>query len=252
MSTLSWLRPTAFYNELVPSELALKLIDAIGLDCDVLMLAARAGSHNHNPYHNTLHELQHVYWSNACFLNSRHSKSCQKLEASFSSKSLMWEESVKTLCLASMFHDHNHSGGNQNDQINIDRAVKFVKSHFVDLPRDTERLIRVTQFTNGTFTHPPTDYLEECMRDADLMSIYSREGRRLLFGLFEELGGKSLDKMTDQEVGNAIKRNREFLKSAEMYTDFGRMMKNEHLEKALTKFEDQLAKFVAVQRYEQD
>lgn len=227
MTTLSWLRPTAFHNELVPSELALKLIEQLGLDVSTIMLLMRSGSHNCNPYHNTLHELQHAYWSNACFVNA----------AASLKENLFVKRAECSLLLASLFHDHNHSGGRHSDRVNIDRAIRFVETNFRE-DESLESLITTTEFFNGTFTHPPTNLLEHCMRDADLMSIYTREGRRLLWGLIEEINNKRMKDMTEQEITNALKRNRDFLKSAEMYTEFGRVMKSDHLDTCLIEFEE--------------
>jgi hypothetical protein len=238
MSYRSWVRPSAYFNELVPSEIALKLIDTLSFNVDAVMLMVRSGSHNHNPYHNTLHELQHVYWSYSCFMNSRNSASYHKLASVLSAKNQNDRYACCTLVMASLFHDHNHSGGKHSDMVNIERAIKFARTYLDDAYPEVDRLIRVTEFLNGTFPHPPTDLLEECMRDADLMSIYSREGRRLLWGLLEEISGKRLENMTDNELSNALKRNRDFLKNAEMYTEFGRVMKNEHLDAALIDFEN--------------
>jgi hypothetical protein len=220
-----FLRAAPYSGELVPSQLGLTLVEHyFGLD--EVMHLAQSGSHNLNPYHNLVHELQHVFWSNACAANSNGPGED--------------ECAHRDLALASLFHDHNHSGGARLDSVNILRAVEFVKVHFPTVTLkacDVIGLIEVTEFLDGKWTHEPKTFEEKCMRDADLMSIYTREGRRLLVGLMEELGTPITHHMKKDEITDLLFRHAEFLWKAEMFTSFGKQIKADHLERSLKDFE---------------
>jgi hypothetical protein len=73
------------------------------------------------------------------------------------------------------------------------------------------------------------------MRDADLMSIYSEEGRQLLLGLSTEFG-RPISGMTTHERQDFIEANAAFLRDAQMYTWYGRRIKDLHLESCLREF----------------
>jgi transcription termination factor NusB len=200
---------------------------------------ARSGYHDANPYHNLEHELQHVYWSHACAVNDPGMVSVERLLV----------EQLPNLAVASLFHDHNHSGGKLSDKENIAQAVKIVpmviemNDNLISPSlsgRTIARLIECTQY-NGKdgFEREPMDLAEKCMRDADLMSIYSDEGRDLLIGLYTELG-MPLDQMKTSELQVALEKNAEFLRNATMYTNYGQKMKEYHLENALKYFAQQV------------
>lgn len=211
-------------QEIIPSQMALEIIDQVLAMPDRMLLLARSGSHEQNPYHNTVHELQHVYWSWACFINSVPDQN-ERVEA------------IHDITMASLFHDHNHSGGRSTDLINVTRAVNFATRQ-LDAADRVIQLIEVTTFDKGTFPIAPQTYGQKCMRDADLMSIYSDEGRRLLKGLFQEVYGKSLAEMTEDDLRKAVSSNENFLFAQDMFTLHGRRMRDEHLLPALKKFEE--------------
>jgi hypothetical protein len=211
--------------EVTPSEQAyIVLENVLTFSRDKLLLLAQSGSHNLNPYHNTLHELQNLYYSWACYVNQ-----------SAGDRS---GPGVQDLVQAALFHDHNHSGGFfSDDRKNIARAVEFAERE-LSLKSPVLRIIECTQFVDGKFPIEPTNLAERCIRDADLMTIYSQEGFRLTLGLFEEMSGKPISKFTEGELMSAIKRTEEFLMAQTMYTDHGNRMRDEHLVRQLRKFGD--------------
>lgn len=210
--------------EVYPSQEAVKIIESLYPSMhDRMLLMARSGSHNFNKYHNTLHELQHVYYAWSCYVN----------EASVDQKE---GQTASDLVMASLFHDHNHSGGMVTDDKNIERATTFLKREW-NVKDPILNLIRVTQFTNGQFPIGPETLAEQCMRDADLMTIYSREGQRLVIGLFEEMSKKNFGEFTEDEVLEMLSKNENFLWKHEMFTEHGTRMKNEHLLHAIRRFE---------------
>lgn len=224
------MRNGPFRAEVTPSEEALKILDnGIVLFWiqrpEELFLLARSGSHNRNKYHNVLHELQHVYWAWSCLCNAGVSEIVNR------------RETTEELVIASLFHDHNHSGGALPDSQNIERALNFVAKNFPENPRIGD-LIRVTQFDGKGFPFEPETFAQKCMRDADLCAIYSQEGHRLLLGLFEEMARKRLCEFSEEEMRTAISKSENFLWEREMYTEHGKRMKDDHLASALRVFED--------------
>lgn len=212
-------------TEVTPSEQALTILERVvqTINTERLMLLANSGTHNLNPYHNTLHELQNTYYSFSCFVNESGGKDSGP--------------TVSDLVLGSLFHDHNHSGGILRDNQNVERAMEFVGRE-LNLKEPVLRIIAVTEFSDNKFPIEPTNLAERCIRDADLMTIYSQEGFRLMLGLFEEMSGKPLRKFTEAEVNSALKRTAEFLTAQQMFTDHGKRMRDEHLFGQLRKFYD--------------
>ncbi len=210
--------------EITPSEQALAILESVlTFKHDQLLLLANSGSHNLNPYHNTLHELQNVYYSWSCYANE-------------SSGDRTGPE-IPELLQASLFHDHNHSGGVLRDDRNVERAVEFAQRQVL-LQQPALRIIEVTQFVDGKFPVDPTNLAERCIRDADLMTIYSQEGFRLMIGLFEEVRRKPLSQLGEGELRDILSLNESFLQAQTMYTDHGNRMRDEHLISQLRKFAD--------------
>jgi hypothetical protein len=108
----------------------------------------------------------------------------------------------------------------------------------LNLKEPVLRIIECTQFVEGEFPIEPTNLAEKCIRDADLMTIYSNEGFRLMLGLFEEMSKKPLSRFSEAEVTAAIEKTGDFLTAQTMYTDHGNRMRNEHLGGQLRQFED--------------
>jgi hypothetical protein len=208
--------------DVVPSEQALKILESTvpNISLDRLMLLANSGTHTLNPYHNVIHELQNVYYSFSCFVNT---------SALIDSGPL-----IADLVQASLFHDHNHSGGILSDDRNVERAIEFTERE-LRLKEPVLNIIRCTQFVDGKFHIDPTNLAERCIRDADLMTIYSQEGFRLMIGLFEEMSKKTLSKFTEEEVRKSLSATGNFLFAQTMYTDHGNRMRDEHLDGQLVK-----------------
>lgn len=202
----------------------------------MLIRAARAGLHRLNLYHNLEHEFSVVYFAHCCAVHQ------QDMSAS----------SINELMIAAMFHDHNHSGGKTNDAANIQRATSFVQSPYfqsclpltslggkVDDQYPIDRIVEMiecTEFSGNPelpFHVTPLTNAQKCLRDADLMSIYSPYGEQIIEMLWREMG-HDISKMTDSNaILNLFENNSAFLRNATMYTSYGRMMKDFHLEKRI-------------------
>jgi len=212
-----------------PVNEALGYIDVLGLSSFVPH--AKVGLHIYCPYHCLTHELLVVYHAlQAYFYEFGRSKlvDARRMEARY-------------LALASLFHDHDHSGGKTLDVQNIKRAQVQISKIAPDLDtkHTVNNLIAKTEFTNGKFVHAPTTFIERCLRDADLCMIYTNEGRKLLMELPREIdGGPSLYRRGIKERTEWFAKNRAFLESCEMFTEYGQLMKEFHLERACQDFED--------------
>lgn len=191
-------------------------------DSQRLISLSKSGSHIINPYHNLYHELGCVYWAHACLVNS--------------AQTAITDDLI-TVSIAALFHDHNHSGGRHSDQVNVIRALRFVNRRLRSIfsPVRVESvgaIIRCTEFTDGKFPCEPKTLAQQCMRDADLMSIYSPEGRQLLIGLAHEL---NVDLVVEER--KFLDGNTRFLNSATMYTEYGEYMKSTFLKDSLDRLE---------------
>jgi hypothetical protein len=196
---------------------------------ETLATLMSSGTHVLNAYHNLHHEFGVVYWAHACAMNSnKHLK----------------DGDMGALILGAAFHDHNHSGMRRPDKENVKRAIRFLSQVQLqtgidhETIRRAEGVIRCTEFTDGKFPVKPSNFIKKCMRDADLMAIYSAEGRQLLFGLGHEMGRNLIN---DHE--QFLEGSREFLMKAEMYTEFGNYVKDLYLEDCLLLLAHDLEKY---------
>ena len=134
-----------------------------------------------------------------------------------------------TLVLACLFHDFDHSGGKPSDRENIDRAIAglrwFASTGLGQKISDrgikfteVEALIRVTEFP---FIHEPTNSLERCIRDADVLYSFST------VGVAHVVGGlrKEIAVMTGNMIELAfVEKQREFVNGLHLYTEPGRYL----------------------------
>jgi hypothetical protein len=229
-----------------PSRLGRELINQYfpGWKAVQLLSLAQSGFHKLNPYHNLDHELAVVYYSNACYVNEAGATGETSLSADPSLRK-------RELAIAALFHDHNHSGGRTNDLLNVKRAIDFINSdEFRRVisdgysPARIEATISCTTFHEGVFTYVPRSFVQKCIRDADLMSIYTEEGRTLLVGLFKEMGTNLLSLDSDA-ITKKLEANYQFLDKAKMYTQYGEYMKSFFLRDACDKFAQQVKSYVA-------
>lgn len=140
------------------------------------------------PYHNFRH-MTHVLWlcHDAC---------------GFYAKELTPRQ-MRTLLIAALFHDFDHSGLFGNDDLNIERAVRGLKKHL--LPRDVgefaamETLIRATQYP-PTISGEDLSLAAQILCDADVSQAFSAAWiQQVIFGLSGEWGNTPLDALRAQE-----------------------------------------------------
>lgn len=205
---------------------------------DLLQYCAQ-GTHVENPYHNLEHELTVAYHASAAF-------------------TLIGEQSIYSnewnmLIAAAVLHDHNHSGGVLQDKQNIMRVrdaldTRTLQALLESLNIDpftgaacsqakVRKLIETTEYdaVNKHFPVVPQSLAAQCLRDADLCSIYTEEGRELLLGLGAEIYKQpSFNHLDETQCTQFYKGNVIFLHTAKMFTDYGQTLKSEQLSRALS------------------
>jgi hypothetical protein len=154
----------------------------------------------HLPYHNFRHML-HTLW--LCY------------DASLYYRDIMGPRGVRDLLIAALFHDFDHSGRLGNDDLNIEAAIRGLRTHI--LPEDKghlpniERLIRATEYPYTVPTNELT-LLGQILRDADLCQTLSPVWlQQVVFGLAAEWGKTPLEVLKAQEP---------FLKSISFHTEW--------------------------------
>lgn len=168
---------------------------------------------NDAPYHNKYHTFCMV---NNCYEGSYHLR--------------LSPSEVKALVVAALFHDFDHSAGNQSDGVNITKALaglkvaqRFAESRGLGLNQAEYKLvteaIKVTQYP---FTVEPTTITEKIIRDADLMQPYETD-KEVLFKQYKGLK-QEIELSRNMTISNAefgIK-NKEFLDGITWYTPWAR------------------------------
>lgn len=141
-----------------------------------------------HPYHNFRH-MFHVFWLVH--------EACQFYE------DVLTPRQMRNALIAALFHDYNHSGMNGDDDLNIERALRGLRRHVLEVDRaqlpDIETIVRATQFPNVTSAEQ-LDLCSLILRDADLSQAFSVAWiQQVVFGLAAEWGKKPIDVLKMQE-----------------------------------------------------
>jgi hypothetical protein len=133
------------------------------------------------------------------------------------------QKDEKEMLLAALFHDVNHSGGKQTDDINVINAKKtvhnFFHKHKIDV--DAHEVCRIIDATQYPYVIEPEDMdlKQQIIRDADLMQVFEYNWiQQNMMGLCSEMG-ITMDKM--------IPGQREFLMKAQFNTNWGLFWKEQ-------------------------
>ena len=151
----------------------------------------------HMPYHNFRH-MTHVLWE------------------AYDGAVHMGLDPVKMriILIAALMHDYDHTGIKNDDQVNIDRAVRALDKYALEKDRqyliEIRDAIRATKYpyTDEEFT---TDQL--ILRDADQSQTFSLVWMQSLGGLSKEMGMSFRDILSMQ---------RPFLSGLKFHTAWGR------------------------------
>ncbi|QRE00072.1 hypothetical protein [Burkholderia phage BCSR5] len=192
------------------------------------------GVHCANPYHNVGHMMLVAFHAISAFMHGP--------KEQFSLRT------SNNLMVAALMHDFNHSGGVTSDERNIDSAVTFVREYMPRYLTNSARsdydvetvvdLIKCTWFDGKQFPVEPVTYSQKCLRDADLMMLYTPAGRQVLIGLYEEMNRKRMDCATVEQLQAFVDGVYTFQVTAELFTEYARDMRRFQLTRALRAFVD--------------
>ena len=119
--------------------------------------------------------------------------------------------------MAALFHDVNHSGGKETDDVNVITAKKTVHNfcHKYNIDIDAHEVCRIIDATQYPYILEPEelDLKQQIIRDADLMQVFEYNWiQQNMMGLCSEMG-VTMDKM--------IPGQRDFLMKAQFNTNWG-------------------------------
>jgi 5'-deoxynucleotidase YfbR-like HD superfamily hydrolase len=164
------------------------------------------------PYHNTSHMLYMAWLADEFF--QAHSSEAQSTC------------NERAMIVAALFHDFDHSGGNEPDSVNIDRAVAAWHTAYEKLqpkymdPRLVEMFIRVTQYP---YVGEAKTLEAKCLRDADLLyTTVMGNPHIVLRDLKAELEIQLKKEITKEEAAESYK---EFIRKAELNTEIGKIIR---------------------------
>lgn len=186
-------------------------------------------SSNNLPYHNLNHLLTVVKYVNGALIHYDYPE----------------DEKRDIILLAALFHDVNHSGGKETDDINVRNSIaaaaKFLSTQYSDEELNEggdQRLIAEIKLVGNLLNATQYPYVidkedltleQGIIRDADLMQVFEYNWvHQNIMGLANEL---NLD--FDKFIGG----QRAFLEGAEFNTEYGIMMKNKHWDNVMSQFE---------------
>lgn len=110
---------------------------------------------------------------------------------------------MRSLLIAALFHDFDHTGKAGSDAVNISRAIaalhKYASTEDLDALPDIEHLIQVTEYPY-TIPSSELDLPGLIIRDADMLQAFDPAWiQQVIFGLAEEWGKSPLEILTMQE-----------------------------------------------------
>jgi hypothetical protein len=129
--------------------------------------------------------------------------------------------STRELLIAAMFHDFNHSGGEQLDSVNISRALTGVSTFFKEFcgtgyPHLIHICIKCTEYP---FVVEPCTIEQRIIRDADLMQFrYPNWQHMYEANLKREIEVKIGHPIPDEDM---LKGQSKFWADVVFYTDWG-------------------------------
>lgn len=139
------------------------------------------------PYHNFRH-MFHVLW--LCY------NACHYYQGELS------QREMRSLLVAALFHDFNHSGMMGDDDLNIARSIRALKKFVV--AEDSEHLegiVAIIEATQYPYTVPSEELplCSQIIRDADLSQAFSVAWiQQVIFGLAAEWRTKPIEVLRAQ------------------------------------------------------
>lgn len=150
------------------------------------------------PYHNMDHLVM-------VFNNSYSASEYYKLDE------ILGESTTKELCVASLFHDSNHSGGELSDPENVSNSIKLFDEFWeeynngelsnddLEFQKNVHNIILATEYPHRDMD---LNIQQKIIRDADMMSFNQNNHLySVIFGLSEEFKSESLiDQIQNQTI----------------------------------------------------
>lgn len=144
------------------------------------------------------------------------------------------------LLFASLLHDYDHSGGTEDDSVNIERALigleQCVKECPLELPQgllhDASVAIRSTEYP---YTCLPANITERILRDADVLyAMLHHKPIKVLKGLRSEMEVRKGETITDEDL---YVQQISFMESMEIHTEIGRLLVDQNKGRFLRELE---------------
>lgn len=166
--------------------------------------------------------------ANAPYHNNKHiidmTRIAQNLFMFYSEEEFFTPKAMRVLTLACLFHDFNHSGGKEEDSVNIRNACKAANTFLLNKSQATPRIIdEVNHAINCTvypFSVNPVGVMEQCIRDADVLyPTMSQEPKVIMESLREEIS-VSQDRVISYE--EMLEGQKKFMESVVLYTEPGK------------------------------
>lgn len=170
---------------------------------DVLYRSMRENPSRLSPYHNSQHMYETAVIADQLFLaEGGRANSIQR----------------QSLAHAALMHDFAHSGGAENDAVNIAIAISNLKQEG-KFEYDVVKIIMCTEFP---FTRLPETLAEMCMRDADILyATLNGDPRIIMEGLRSEIAFAKGHEITYDDM---YQGQVEFLSEVRMFTEEGKRL----------------------------
>lgn len=187
---------------------------------------------------------QYVLDNNSGAINTYHNnhhmmavavRSLELLHMEVSADKYEFDNQEEILFVAGMLHDMNHSGGVEDDDVNIERALSALDkiagsldAQFYDgFAHHVERVIQVTQFP---FVLEPEHLDEKIIRDVDVLYSLEVEGVRIIMeGLRSEMVHK-FGHLPTRETW--LDMRFKFIEGVEIFTDSAKLIWEDGIERS--------------------
>lgn len=140
------------------------------------------------------------------------------------------DSNFKSLILAAMFHDYDHSGGVLHDSDNISAAMyglHLACDGYEELSDCEELAKEIIYVTEYPFIHEPVTPEERIIRDADILQGCTPFFQKIIYvDLYSEL----LTSKPDLKFVDYVRGQQKFLTEATMYTEIGRVEKESFID----------------------
>lgn len=193
------------------NSLYIKLIKEFNLEEYFKIILTKSKSLQTNSYHNIFHTI-------VVFVNSYKIAVKEKVPIS----------EIRTILLAALFHDFDHSGGEKSDSENVEIAISAYKKYSTESEEINNKVIAIIQATEYPYTIKEEDLSleQKIIRDADLTQMYTDNFiQQVIFGLLIGELKMNLEKALETQL--------KFMDSVQPHTKYGNDLYNKYLQKRI-------------------